>query len=517
MYLLGIDVGTTNWKVVAYDHQGAPVASFRCSCRVHQHEDGFACYWPKELWATLAGGIRSVVEQLGDPGAVDGLAVGSIGESGVLLDAAGEPLFPSLAWFDPCTRPQARRWLRGTDVHELYAVTGFAPQHIASVNKLLWLREEHPDVCARARRWLCIADYVAFRLSGEAAMDYSLASRTGLLDLRRREWSDRLLERAGVSAQLLPPLVASGTVIGGVSREAARLTGLLPGTPVCAGGHDHICGAFAAGASIPGVAVDSTGTAEAVLLVLPEPRGDASLCDAGLSAGCHVVPGQYYLIGTILTSGAVVEWLREQLGDKGIPADDPGAAYRALSDSAATVPPGADGLLFLPHLRGSIANPVDPRSRAAFVGLTDAHTRAHLVRAALEGVCHDLRALLARMERLTGARARQLIAVGGAVRNPFWLQLKADVLGRTVVVPEIEEAVALGAALLAGLGVGVYASPDAIRQVRGAAAARYTPRREPASVYRRQHRLYRRLYPALRALSAALTAAERGEEPKGEE
>lgn len=496
MCLIGVDVGTTHWKVVAYDRCGRAAASFRCPSLVHQAGDGGSVHDPEELWQAVAGGIRAVVGALPGSSAVAGVAVASVGEAGVLLDREDRPVGPSLAWYDPRTAPQAREWRERFAAQDLYAVTGFAPQHIASVNKLAWLRQNEPDSFARAAHWLCLADYVAFRLSGEKVMDYSLASRTGLFDLHRREWSGRLLAGAGLDATLLPPLAPSGTVIGGVTSSAARLTGLARGTPVCTGGHDHICGALAAGVTEPGAVLDSTGTAEVVLAVLDAPLTSPELCHAGLSLGCHTARGRYYLIGTITTSGAVVEWLKNQLGEE----------YAGLAARAAAAPPGADSLLFLPHLRGTVL-PVDPTSRAAFVGLTASHTTGHLVRAALEGVCHELRSLLTLLAQFSGTKMGRITAVGGAVKNPFWLQLKADVTGREFLVPELEEAAALGAALLAGLGTGVYAGEREAGQALVRRVAPVIPEAEAAAVYARVHRLYLRLYPLLRDLSAEIAGA----------
>ncbi|MGE5623417.1 MAG: FGGY-family carbohydrate kinase [Methanocella sp.] len=499
MYLIGIDVGTTHWKVVAYDRRGEAAAAFRCPGLVRETPDGGAVHDPEELWQAVAGGIREVVAALPARSGVTGVAVASVGEAGVLLDRADRPVGSSLVWYDPRTEPQARAWRERFPDRELYAVTGFAPQHIASVNKLVWLRENEPFAFARAAHWLCLADYVAFRLSGEKVMDYSLASRTGLFDLHRREWSGRLLAGAELDLALFPPLAPSGTAIGGVTRVAAALTGLAEGTPVCTGGHDHICGALAAGVAAPGAVLDSTGTAEAVLTVLDAPVTAPELCQAGLSLGCHVARGRYYLLGTIATAGAVVEWLKDLLGED----------YAGLTARAAAAPPGSDGLLFLPHLRGTVL-PVDPLSRGAFVGLTAAHTKSHLARAALEGVCHELRALLTLLAQFSGTEAEPVTAVGGAVKNPFWLRLKADVTGREFLVPEVEEATALGAALLAGLGTGVWTTEREAAQALARRATRLYPEAETAAAYALAHRVYLKLYPLLKGVSAEIATGGGG-------
>lgn len=463
MYLLGVDVGTTNWKVIAFTSRGEAVASFSCPTRTHWEEGGRAVYHAAEVWEGVCAGIRAVLDQLGPDRAreVAGIAVASIGEAGVLLDGAGEPALPVMAWFDPRTEPQERWWREVYGAERAYRITGFPPKYIASANKILWWREHEPEAFARARRWLCMADYVAWRLTGEMAMDYSLASRTLLFDIRRRRWSEELLAATDLPASLFPEPVPSGTRLGRVSGAAARATGLPEHVVVAAGGHDHICGALAAGVVAPGDALDSMGTAEAVLLVLEEPALSDALLAHGYTLGCHTARDRYYLMGGLRSAGGAIEWLKGLFPDLG----EGEAFYRALAAEAGQSPPGSRGCRFLPHLTGMV-HPPAATVRAAWLGLGLGHRRPDLLRAVIEGLALEAALNLTTMARLAAQPLRRVLAIGGGARNELWLQIKAATLPCPLEVHPVAEATALGAAVLAGLAAGVY--PDeagALRQL----------------------------------------------------
>ena len=508
--LVGIDIGTTNWKVVAYDENGAQLARFRRPVIVHEEPGGRACYDPEEVWGFVVEGLQEVARQLGPERArrVAGMAATSMGEAGVLVDEAGRPLYPAIAWFDPRTEPQGRFWRQRVDPYRVYEVTGFPPQYIASINKMMWIRQHRPDLFARARRWLCMADYVAFRLSGEQAMDFSLACRTMAFDIRRRTWSNHLLSLAGIDPSLLPPAVPSGTALGRLCREVAAITGLPESAVVAAGGQDHWCGALASGIVGPGDALDSVGTAEAIIVVLDRPVFSRELFESGFAVGCHVVPDRYYAVGALQAAGGTVEWLRATLGEQEEAAarqadEDADGVYRRLMALAEQAPPGSRGLLFLPHLRGAVVPP-DGSSKGAWVGLRPYHRRAEMVRAAVEGLAHEFARIVRRLGELTDTPARRVAAIGGGARNDLWLQLKADISGLPLEVPAIEEATTLGAALLGGVAAGIWSDPiEAARHVQRVSRT-VTPRPEMTQRYRPYHELYEQLYPTLAGLHARL-------------
>jgi xylulokinase len=463
--LLGIDVGTTNIKAVAYGPQGQPLSQAACATPTHILAARQAQHDPEELWRAVASVIRQTTLALPQATHIAGLAVASIGEAGIPLDDKGQPLYPIIAWYDERSAPQRDWWARTLGAEAIYRITGLPLGHTFTLNKLLWLRENEPEVFARLRRWLCVADYVAFRLTGQQRMGYSLASRTMALDIARRQWSDELLSATGVTRDLFPALVAEGSLVGRVSAACARESGLLAGTPVYVGGHDHVCGALAMGVHRPGVVLDSTGTTEAELMALPVAQPYLDKADPSFCLGCHVAREQYYAIGSVLGAGSMVRWLAELLW----PSDEAAgreSALERLTRAAAESPRGANGLYLLPYLAGAGSPNRDSTARGVLVGLSLAHTRADISRATLEGLAIELRVLWQALEGFAQHAIERVIVIGGGARNSLWNRIKADVTGRALTIPQHVEAVTLGAAVLAGIGCGMYRDEDdALRQL----------------------------------------------------
>lgn len=496
--LLGVDVGTTNTKVVAYSPRGEPLAEASIPTPSVTEGARRAYQRPEALWEATKAAIRAVISSLPRSARPLGMAVASVGEAGVPLDAGGAPLYPIIAWYDDRPAPQCAALVDKLGELGIYRITGLPPMPIFSLNKLLWLRDREPDVLARMTRWLCVSDYIAYRLTGEQAMGYSLASRTMAFDLERRAWSEALLERAGVRPAQMPPPCPEGTMVGRVA--APRETGLPPGMPVFVGGHDHVCGALAVGAFEPGVVLDSTGTTEAELVTLPEVRGYLAAGELSFSLGCHTARDRYYAIGSILGAGSLMGWVANLLwpreAEKGR-----GGVLQALTDAAAESPIGANGLYLLPHLSGAAAPIRSPSSRGLLAGLHLGHTRGDIARAAIEGMAMELRLLLEALEDFAGQAIARLVAVGGGARNALWTQIKADVTGHTLSVPEHTEATTLGAAILASIGAGVFADERQAYAQMAPATRPVAPDPERQRVY---DGLYRQIMAEVRPLAAEL-------------
>ena len=504
--LLGLDIGSTAVKALLFDSERAVILAVgQAPTPVLESADGRSAFDPEGIWQAT---VRAISQALRASAGrrVAAVAAASMGEVGVPLDAAGAPCYPAITWYDRRTEEQMAWWQERIGVERVYQITGQVLHHMYSALKLQWLREHEPDAWARTRRWLCMEDYVGWRLSGEAVTDQSVASRTLLFVQASATWSEELLAATGLPRSLFPEVAPSGTVFGKVSTSAAEATGLAAGTPVVTGGHDHLVGALAVGAARTYVLLDSAGTAEGIMLTADRFDPSPTLFAAGFSTYRHVVPGRFVVVAGQHGAGGLITWLIDRL----YPSTAEGRDYaRALADAAAA-PIGAGGLFCLPHLRGSRVPERDLQSRAAFVGLVDGHGRGHLMRSALESLGFWLKSSIAVLAEATGIDPAELVVIGGATRSPLWLQIKADVTNRRLRVPEVEEAVALGAALLAGVGAGVYANADAAAASLTLPVRRVVPNPEAAAQYARAHAVYRQLYPALGDVNAAIRALATG-------
>ncbi len=496
--LLGLDLGTSNCKALAMTTAG-PVLAIASAPTPFLPVDVSVVGAAPELdadviWHLCIQLIRDVQAQVRDqiPQArFIGLSAASLAESVVLVDADGNPTTPVIIWHDLRTLPWLAWWRQHLTPLEIYQRTGLSFDHIYSACKLQWTRQHRPAAFAQTTAFLGLADWITFKLCDVLGMSWTMASRTMLFDPSAHAWSADLFALADIPMRLAPPLMPSGTVVGKLTARAAQQTGLPIGMLVSAGGHDHVCGALAAGVVEPGSMLDSAGTAEAFMVTLDQPALNVAE-PPGLGCGCHVARGRYYLIGGILGGGAVT-WLAETLN---VSAD----ALPQLMAAAAQSPIGANGVWFLPYLRGSGPPKRDPQAFGAWIGFRLKSTRADLVRAALEGLSFGFRKVVGGMQTLAGIQVNEIRAVGGSTHNAVWQQIKADVLGLPIVVPEVAEAVAQGAALLAGIGAGVYADErDAANQVQGK-VTRYVPDAARHDAYTQLYQRWSQLYPALESL-----------------
>lgn len=497
-FLLGVDIGTTHIKACIFDVDGHQEARAIVPTSSIALPDGGAVYEPEVLWAEVCSVIREACAWVNKPSDIAGVAVASMGEAGLPLDREGNPLYPIISWFDPRTGPLADRWRENVGPEKTSEITGLRIHHIYSAFKLMWLFQNEPAIMSKAARWLNVADFINFRLTGEQATDYSLASRTMLFDQRTHVWSTELLSCARIPPELMPRPVPGGSLVGKVTEEAHLKTGLAAGTPVYAGGHDHVCGALASGIIEPGLLLDSCGTAESVLTVVTSPDAIPDACANGFSLGSHVVRDRFCLQGGIMASGGTVDWFAREFGWESPPAGGAGShPTESLMRCARESPTGARGLLFLPHLRGSGPPTRDPLSKGAFLGISLHHKRCDFARAVIEGLAFEFRTAIAAAERAVGTKLNTIRAIGGGTYNSFWLQTKADVTGMEIEVPEVSESTALGAALLAGIGAGIY--EDAASAVR--ATYRMRVRFEPDP---QAHSIYCKIYPEFEGLYSLL-------------
>jgi xylulokinase len=494
--IVGLDMGSTSVKAVIYEPNGKTVAISCLPAAVHYPRRAWAYYDPAELWSQAVQVVRDATSQLDDPRRIAGIAVASVGESGVPVDAHGEPTHEFIAWFDRRSLKQ-QEWVEaqlGRD--RLYEITGQAVAPIYGIFKQLWVKENKPDAWARSVRWLNVADYVAFKLSGGQATDWSLACRSSAFDIRKLDWSDEILDVAEISREFQAPPVPSGTAVGHVTSDASRLTGLPESAVVAAGGHDHICGALAAGITRPGNVLDSFGTAEVVLLSLDEPMPGTDVGRQGYTQGPHVAAGLYHTYGGLWTSGASINWWKDVLG----------ADHEVMIAEASQTPAGSLGVGFLPHLRMGDTPHIDPRSQGAFVGLTTDVTRAVLTRAVFEGLAFEARAALEPLLSVAAIEPpNEIVMIGGGTKNELLTRIKASVFNAKIRLLELEEATALGAAILGGIGAGVYRdAEDAVSQIRTESKV-VEPHSTDVQIYEEHFRkVFEPLYSTLRDVNHAI-------------
>ncbi|MFB0546619.1 MAG: xylulokinase, partial [Anaerolineae bacterium] len=452
-YLLGIDIGTSSAKALVIDEDGKTQAMAQREYPIATPQPGWAEQEPEWWWEATVETVREALVR-GDVAPQDVAGLGFSGQmhGTVLLDDQYQPLCPAIIWADGRSASQAEEITRRIGPQRLARIAGSPVAAGFMAATLLWLRERQPELLDRARAILLPKDYVRLRLTGELAGDVSDASATLLFDVSSRDWSEELLKAAGdIPRQLLPSVQESQTVVGQVTRAAAEETGLAPGTPVVAGGSDQAIGAIGSGVITPGLVSVTIGTGGQLFTPLAEARADPGL---RIHTFCHALPGTWHLLGAILSAGLSLRWLRDNIFRE--MASD---AYASMVAEAEAVPPGSEGLLFLPYLLGERTPHMDPLARGLFLGLALHHGRGHLVRAVLEGVTFALRDCLEIFHEL-GVVPGRVLACGGGARSPLWRRLMANVFQVEVIRVENEEQAALGAALLAGIGVGLYAGAE---------------------------------------------------------
>lgn len=496
-YFLGIDASTTGIKALLIDEAGNVTGTATTELSLSTPQPLWSEQDPADWWQGAVDSIRQVLADTG----LSGEEVAAVGLTGqmhglTLLDQAGEVLRPAILWNDQRTGPQCdeiRRRLGKTRLIELTgndALTGF------TAPKILWVRENEPEIFAKARHILLPKDYLRLKLTGDYATDRAGAAGTLLLDVKTRNWSAAVLEALEIPPEWLPPTHEGPEVTGHISLEAAQATGLKAGTPVVGGGGDQAAQAVGVGVVQPGIIALTLGTSGVVFASTGEPFIEP---EGRLHAFCHAVPGRWHLMGVMLSAAGSLRWYRDTLA--------PGAVFDALLAPAAEVPPGCEGLLFLPYLTGERTPHPDPLARGAFVGLTVRHTQPHLTRAVLEGVAFGLRDSFELIKGAGLAEVKQVRVSGGGARSPLWRQILADVLNAELVTVNTTEGAAYGAALLAGVGAGVWSDVDAACQSTIQVTGSTTPQADVVARYERSYATYRELYPALKLISHSLSEA----------
>jgi xylulokinase len=495
--LLGIDIGTGGTRAVLIDETGRVLGSATAEHQpISAPHRGWAEQAPDDWWAAackavpqcLANAKATVdeVESVGLTGQMHGL---------VMLDADGKVLRPALIWCDQRTEEECREITEKIGAKGLIELTANPALTGFTLPKIWWVQKHEPEIWKRVKKIMLPKDYVRFRLTGAHAIDVADASGTLILDVVNRRWSKEMMAASNLSEEMLPKVLESQEISGKISEAGAKASGLKAGIPVVAGAGDQAAGAVGMGIVRPGAVSATIGTSGVVFAATASPEFDPK---GRIHTFCHAAPKRWHVMGVTQAAGFSLRWFRDQFGAGGDSSRDP---YDRLMDEASHAPAGSDGVLWAPYLMGERTPHLDPNARGALVGLSSTHTRAHVVRAILEGVAYSLRDTLTIFADLK-LPTESIRLGGGGARGGLWRQIQADVYGMPVDIVEAEQGPAYGAALLAGVGVGVWSSVDEACDTAVRVATRVQPNSASAAVMNKQYAAYRTLYPALREIYA---------------
>lgn len=494
--LLGIDIGTSACKVAAFDREGGVLAQASADYAVHYPAPGWAEQDPDDWWQAVCRAIGKVIEKGVRPEEICGVGIDGQSWSAIPVDKGGNVLCPTPIWMDTRAADICRDMEARYGAERLLHVSGNPVQPMYTMPKVLWYRENRPEVYEKADKILQSNSFIAYRLTGALTQDLSQGYGWNCFDMATCRWNVELCREMGVRETLLPELAACHQIVGRVTAEAAAQTGLREGTPVAAGGLDAACGTLGVGVIAPGQTQEQGGQA-----------GGMSICtdrctpDARLILGAHVVPGMWLLQGGTVGGSGCLKWFEQEFGaaERAAAAETGRSSFEELSDEAGRIAAGSDGLVFLPYMAGERSPIWDANAKGVFFGMDFSKTRSHFARAVMEGVAYSLRHNLETAAE-AGADVDVMYAMGGAANSLVWTQIKADVTGKKIVVPSADTATALGAAILAGVGTGVYA--DFAQAVKATVRTRreHIPNGENKQAYDRGYETYRALYESLKTL-----------------
>ncbi|MEM2112025.1 MAG: xylulokinase [Candidatus Bathyarchaeia archaeon] len=492
-YLIGVDLGTSACKTVIFTLEGEKVSEALKEYPVYHPEPRWAEQKPFEWWNAAADTIKDSLKKAGIKGEdISGLAVDSQREAVVPIGKNGEELYNSIIWLDNRTGPQTEKIRRLISQEKVLSITGVGIDPIYSASKILWLKENVPKVFEDAECFLCAKDYIIYKLTGEKVTDYSMASRTMLFDVKKRTWSMELCSDLEIPVEKLPPAKESSSVVGEVTSEASKATLLPKGLPIINGGGDRPCECLGAGVTQYGGVNIGTGTGSVIEVPLHSPAVDMK---GRVSCCCHVIPDTWEYEAIITTTGASLRWFRDTFGhEEKMEVQktnlDP---YDLLTEKASKVNPGSDGLFFYPYLTGAFSPKFNEKARGVYFGINLSHSKGHFVRAILEGVAFQYLETFELLKDLE-VDIREVNMVGGETKSDLWNQIKADVSGKTIRIPNVDDAAALGAVLLAGVGTKQYSNLRKAAEKVVKIKKIFTPNLKNQKLYSRIHQDYKRAY-----------------------
>ncbi|MFO8101496.1 MAG: xylulokinase [Dehalococcoidia bacterium] len=498
--VLGIDIGTTGARVLLLADTGEVISSDSSEYPISIPRPNWAEQQPDDWWQATVTATESCLEKArttsNDPIEIEAIGITGQMHSAVFLDSDGKVLRPAILWCDQRTEPQCHEITDIVGFDRLISYTSNKALAGFTAPKMLWLRENEPQVYERVHKVLLAKDYIRYKLTGGFATEVSDASGTLLFDVVNRKWSQEMLQALRIPREWLPDCYESTDITGYLSQEAASILGLKGGIPVVGGGGDQAAGAVGNGIVHEGLASCVLGTSGVVFW-----HSDEHVCDphGRLHSFCHAVPGKWHLMGVTLSAGGSLRWFRDtlcqqEIGEAGQQGID---EYEAIISKAGGVVPGSEGLLFLPYLAGERTPYADANARGAFLGLSLRHTRDHMARAVLEGIVMSLKDCL-ELGREIGLEPQRINLSGGGARSDMWSQMIADIFGLELVRTGSDEGPAYGAAILAGVGAGIYSSVEEACGKLVFPTDSKTPNPAIMEIYRDLYGLYKPLYATLR-------------------
>lgn len=494
-YLLGIDIGTSACKVAVFNKQGEVIASTTGNYPVYYPKPGWVEQNPDEWWDAVCGATQEIFAN-GEICKEDIIGIGIDGQSwsAIAIDKNGEVLTNNPIWMDTRAQSICDRINNEIGAAQIFELSGNSLQPAYTTAKILWYKEALPDIYKQIDKILQSNSFIAYRLTDALTHDLSQGYGVHSFDMNTGKWNEEMCEKMGIPLEFLPRIVPSSEVVGVVTKKAALQTGLAEGTPVVAGGLDAACGTLGAGVIHAGETQEQGGQAGGMSICI-----DKYAADDRLILSFHVVPGKWLLQGGTTGGGGVMRWVEREFAqyEREVAKEIGKSSLVQLNDIAGKIDPGSDGLIFLPYMAGERSPIWDPDAKGVFYGLDFSKTKGHMVRSAMEGVAFSLKHNLDIAES-TGASVKELMAMGGSANSLLWTQIKSDITGKPIEVPSSDTATTLGAAILAGVGVGLYKDFEEAVNLTVKVTRRHEPNMENHEKYKKNYEMYLAIYENLK-------------------
>lgn len=496
-YLLGIDIGTSACKVAVFDRCGQVKASASGDYSVYYPQEGWAEQNPEEWWKAVCLSVREALKKGGiNPEEIAGIGIDGQSWSAIAVDKGGEVLTNTPIWMDTRAAGICDELNEKAGADNIFELSGNSLQPAYTTAKIIWYQRNMPDIYEKTVKILQSNSYIVYKLTGEMSQDLSQGYGLHCFDMHTGTWDEGMGEKLGIPASMLPKLYPCHEIVGKVTEKAAKECGLAGGIPVAAGGLDAACGTLGAGVIRPGECQEQGGQAGGMSICM-----DTYKADERLILGFHVVPGRWLLQGGTTGGGGVMRWLQREFADyereEGKRSGK--SSLELFNEAAGKVPAGCDGMVFLPYMAGERSPIWNPNAKGVYYGLDFSKTKGHFIRSAMEGVAFSLRHNLETAKE-AGADVQVLKAMGGSANSLLWTQIKSDVTGKPVTVPSSDTATTLGAAILAGVGVGMYRDFEEAVSLTVQDKRFHEPEEKHREVYERAYQKYLKIYENLKEL-----------------